>query len=166
MKWGQVFQKINRTMQKCEMVIGTVCLFVLFVLMISNCFGRYVLGKPILWVDELNNYLFVWTGFLGAAYIMGNDGHLRVTAILNILPPLGRYIAIQISNLVFIWVCVVFMEPLSRLLRAVTFSGLLRIPLKYVYFILPLSFGLMCFHIINNIVQDTLRLLTERKTRR
>ena len=37
----------------------------------------------------------------------------------------------------------------------VTFSGLLRIPLKYVYAILPVSFGLMSFHVLNNIVNDT-----------
>ena len=163
---GLIFQNINRVLQKCEVFIGTSCLIVLFALMIANAFGRYVLGKPILWADELNNFLFVWAGFLGAAYVMSNDGHLRVTAILNILPPLARYIVVQISNLIFIWVCLIYMEPLQRLLRVVPYSGLLRIPLRYVYFILPLSFGLMCFHLINNIVQDTLRMIAERKIQR
>ena len=163
---GRILQNINRVLQKCEVFIGTSCLIVLFVLMIANAFGRYVLGRPILWAEELNNFLFVWAAFLGAAYVMGNDGHLRVTAILNILPPLFRFVVIQIANIIFIWVCVIFMEPLQRLLRVVPYSGLLRIPLRYVYFILPLSFGLMCFHIINNIVQDTLRIITERKTQR
>ena len=134
----------------------------LFILMVANCFGRYVLEKPILWADELNNFLFVWVGFLGAAYVMSKDGHLRVTSVLDMMPPLGRYIVVQICNLIFIVMCIIFMEPLYRLLRVVSFSGLLRLPLKYVYFILPLSFGLMCFHLINNIVQDTLRLLADK----
>jgi TRAP-type C4-dicarboxylate transport system permease small subunit len=123
--------------------------------MISNTFMRYVIASPILWSDELNNYLFVWMGFLGAAYIMGNDGHIRVTAILNILPPLGRYIVNIISNIIFIGACIIFMEPLYRLLEAVSFSGIMRIPLKYVYFILPLSFFFMAIHVINNIIQDS-----------
>ena len=163
MKWGQVLQKLSSALQKCELFAGTACLFTLFVLMVSNAMGRYVLAKPILWADELNNYLFVWVGFLGAAYVMGSDRHLSFTAILNLLPPTGRYIVVQITNIIFIGACLLFMEPLSRVLRTVSFSGLMRIPLIYVYFVLPLSFGLMCFHCINNIVQNTLRFLTERK---
>ena len=166
MKWGQNFKKISGALQKIELIIGTACLFTLFVLMVTNAFGRYVLGKPILWADELNNYLFVWVGFLGAAYVMGNDKHLRFTSILNLLPPLGRYITIQLTNIIFIGACLIFMEPLYRVLRTVSFSGLMRIPLKYVYFILPLSFGLMCLHCINNIVQNTQGYLSERKAKR
>ena len=165
MELGQNFKKISSVLQKIELVIGTACLFILFVLMVSNAFGRYVLGKPILWADELNNYLFVWVGFLGAAYVMGNDRHLRFTSILNLLPPLGRYITVQITNLIFIGACLLFMEPLSRVLRTVSFSGLMRIPLKYVYFVLPLSFGLMGLHCINNIVQNTRCYLSERKAK-
>ena len=163
MKWGRIFQNFSSALQKFELVIGTTCLFSLFVLMVSNALGRYVLIKPILWADELNNYLFVWVGFLGAAYVMGNDTHLRFTAILNILPPLGHYITVLTTNLIFIVACFIFMEPLYRVLRTVSFSGLMRIPLKYVYFVLPLSFGLMCFHCINNAVQNTQRFLAERK---
>ena len=163
MKWGRAFQNINKSLQKLELFLGTTCFIILFILMVANCFGRYVLGKPILWAEELNNFLFVWLGFLGAAFVMSNDGHIRVTSILDMMPPLGRYITVQICNLIFIVMCIIFMEPLYRLLRVVPFSGLLRIPLIYVYSILPLSFGLMAFHIVNNIVQDTLRLLIERK---
>jgi len=166
MKLGPSFQSINRVLQKLELYIGTTCFIVLFVLMVANCFGRYVLEKPILWADELNNYLFVWLGFLGAAYVMGNDGHIRVTSVLDKMPPLGRFITVQICNLIFIVMCIIFMEPLFRLLRVVPFSGLLRIPLKYVYFVLPLSFSLMGFHLINNIVQNTLKLLKEIKAQR
>ena len=163
MKWGRILQNFSNILQKCELITGTACLFTLFVLMVANALGRYVLAKPILWADELNNYLFVWVGFLGAAYVMANDKHLRFTAILNILPPLGRYIAVQITNLIFIGACIIYMEPLYRVLRTVSFSGLMRIPLKYVYFVLPLSFGLMCLHCINNSIQNTQRFLAERK---
>jgi TRAP-type C4-dicarboxylate transport system permease small subunit len=160
MSIGRIFRKTTAILQFIEMCIGSACLFVLFLLMISNTFMRYVLESPILWSDELNNYLFVWMGFLGAAYIMGNDGHIRVTAILNILPPLGKYVVNTISNIIFIGACIVFMEPLHRLLEAVSFSGIMRIPLKYVYFILPLSFFFMAIHVVNNMIQDSQRFFT------
>jgi TRAP-type C4-dicarboxylate transport system permease small subunit len=160
MSIGRLFQKLTGILQFVEMCIGSACLFVLFLLMISNTFMRYVIASPILWSDELNNYLFVWMGFLGAAFIMGNDGHIRVTAILNILPPLGKYIVNIISNVIFIGACAIFMAPLFRLLDAVSFSGIMRIPLKFVYFVLPLSFFFMAIHVINNMIQDSRRFFT------
>ena len=148
---------VNRILQRIEMFTGATCLFALFALMITNAFGRYVLNMPILWSDELNNYLFVWAGFLGAAYIVGNDGHIRVTAIFDILAPKGRFFVMQISNIIFLFMCAIFMEPCYRLLKAVTFSGIMRIPLEYIYVILPVSFGFMGLHTVNNILQNTLR---------
>jgi TRAP-type C4-dicarboxylate transport system permease small subunit len=153
----RVSGKINRILQKTEMWIGVACLFVLFVLMLANTFGRYLLGIPILWADEFNNFLFVWVGFLGAAYIMGEDGHIRVTAIFTLLPRTVRFCVMQISNLIFLFMCVIFLEPCYRLLKAVTFSGIMRIPLEYIYIVIPLSFGFMGLHIINNIIRNTLR---------
>ncbi|MDR1179286.1 MAG: TRAP transporter small permease subunit [Spirochaetales bacterium] len=153
----RISETISRIVQKIEVFIGVSCLFLLFVLMIANTFGRYLLAMPIFWADELNNFLFVWVGFLGAAYIMGNDGHIRVTAIFGVLSRSGRFCVLQISNLIFLFMCAIFMEPCYRLLRAVTFSGIMRIPLEYIYIIIPLSFGFMGLHIINNMFQTTLR---------
>jgi TRAP-type C4-dicarboxylate transport system permease small subunit len=92
---------------------------------------------------------------------MGNDGHIRVTAVFAALPRRARFCVAQISNLIILSMFILFMEPCYRLLKAVTFSGLMRIPLEYIYLVLPLSFSLMSLHIINNILQDILRFLND-----
>lgn len=150
----QVIKKINRLLQKAEMAVGCVCLFVLLIVMLANAGGRYLLRMPILWSDELNNILFVWFGFLACAYIMGEDRHLRVTALIGLFPPGVKYVINTILNLVMLVLFSLYLAPLAKLLGKVTFSGIMRIPLQYVYLILPLSFGLMCFHIIHNIIKD------------
>lgn len=48
-------------------------------------------------------------------------------------------------------------------MNMVTFSGLMRLPLKYVYFILPFSFSLMCLHIVNTMLQNTWKYIKARK---
>ena len=146
------------------MFIGVICLFSLLVIMLANAAGRYLLSKPILWADELNNFLFVWFSFLALSYAMGDDRHMRVTAITNILPRKAKYIVNQLMNLITLFMFGAFVSPTIRLLKNVTYSNIMRIPLKYIYFILPLSFAFMCFHIVNNMLQNLETFVNERET--
>lgn len=150
-------QRLNRLMQRAEMIIGCVCLACLVGLMLFNAGARYLFDFPVIWSDEMNNFLFIWMSFMSCAYIMGNDGHMRVTAVLNFLSPGARYWVGMFTNLVMLVAFAWFIPAFWRLLDMVTFSGLMRLPLKYVYFILPLSFGLMCIHIILNMIKSTCR---------
>lgn len=158
-----LLSKISKGMQKFELFIGTCALFLLLTIMLLNAAGRYVLNLPILWADEVNNYLFVWFGFMGCAYIMGDDGHMRVTAITNIFSKKIKFIIKQLMSTIMLFMFAVYVRSTIELLDKVTYSGILRIPLKYVYLILPLSFALMCFHIINNILQDVNNSRLQRK---
>ena len=104
----RVSNAVSRFLQRIEMLVGCICLALMLALMLTNAIARYLFDFPIVWSDELNNFFFVWLGFMACA-----------------------------------------------LMKRVTFSGLLRIPLKYVYSILPISFVLMIVHIVNNIINDT-----------
>ena len=152
-KLSRVSNKVNEILQKAEMALGSLCLFALLAIMLLNVFMRYILAKPLFWADEITNFLFVWFGLLGVAYIMGDNGHLRVNSLIEKLPHNAQKILSILMNLIMLVLFSLFIFSSFRLLRTVTFSGILRIPLKYIYAILPLSFGLMCVHIINNILQ-------------
>lgn len=153
-KISQATARISKFLQKIEMLLGCICLFSLLAIMLVNVFMRYVLAKPLIWSDEVNNFLFVWFALLGVAYIMGNDGHLRVNSLVNKLPNKAKTAVSLLMNAVMFFMFAVFAFACVRLLSMVTFSGILRIPLKYIYVILPISFGLMCFHLINNMLQS------------
>lgn len=151
----RITNAINKTLQKIEMFIGCVCLASILFLMLFNAAARYLFDFPVIWSDEMNNFLFVWLGFLASAYIMGDDGHMAVTGLVDKLPRRGRYIVRTLVNIIMIVVLLYFIPGFFTLMKRVTFSGLMRLPLKYVYAILPISFGLMSFHIFNTIVNDT-----------
>ena len=151
---SRIFNKASKVLQKAEMALGSLCLFSLLFVMLLNVFMRYVLAKPLFWADEVTNFLFVWFAFLGVAYIMGNNGHLRVTTLVEKFSPKVQKILAILMNLIMLVLFILFIFSCFRLMRVVTFSGILRIPLKYIYAILPLSFGLMCLHIMNNILQS------------
>ena len=150
-RWPQV---IKKGLQKAEMSIGVFCMAVMFIIMILNVFFRYILYKPIFWSDELNNYLFIWIGFLASAYTMGNDGHVRVDAILFRLPRTIQHIIKLAMDTIMLGMFLWYIYPSFRILSNLKLSNMMRIPLKYVYVIVPIAFTLMSIHIVINMFQE------------
>ena len=151
----RITNAISKLLQRIEMFVGCTCLALLLGLMLFNAAGRYLFDFPVVWSDEMNGFFFVWMGFLSTAYVMGEDNHMRVTGLVDMMPRRVKYVLRTIMNVIMIAVFAYYIPGFIKLMGRVTFSGLLRLPLKYVYSILPISFVLMIIHIINNIVNDT-----------
>ena len=156
---------INKKLQSIEKFCGCVCLGVLFVIMIGNAALRYCLKSGLNWSDELNQFLFVWLGFLAAAYTMGDDKHLNVTAFVDLLPRVVQYVVRQIMNVIMLVFFLLYIPELFALMAQLPISNVLRVPMKYVYAVLPLSFGLMAFHILCNMIRDTDGIIRYQKER-
>jgi TRAP-type C4-dicarboxylate transport system permease small subunit len=56
-------------------------------LIIFEVFMRYVLNRPPIIADEFSAYMLVAMSYLGAAYTFKERGHVRVTALVQWLPP-------------------------------------------------------------------------------
>lgn len=156
---------VNTWLKRAEKALGCVCLGVLFVVMISNAALRYCLQSGLNWSDELNQFLFVWMGFLAAAYTAGEDKHLSVTALVGLFPGTVQFFVRQVMNVIMVVFFVMYLPELMTLLGQLAISNVMRIPLKYVYAILPVSFGLMSFHIAYNMISDTREFVKSRKER-
>lgn len=150
----QVLSAVNTALEKAETALGVVCLGVLFAVMIVNAALRYLFRSGLNWSDELNGFLFVWFGFLSAAYAMSRKKHLNITAIVNCFPAWLRYGLSTVMNIIMIVMFLLYMPALSKLLNTLPKSNVMRVPLRYVYYILPLSFWLMIYHSFFNIIRD------------
>ena len=159
------FSVVNTALQKVEKFLGCVSLAVLFVVMVVNAALRYLFQSGLNWSDELNGFLFVWFGFLAASYAMSTDSHLRITAFTNLFPQVVQYGLRMVMNVIMITMFLLYMKPLQSLMRTLPISNVMRLPMKHVYLILPVAFGVMCVHILFNMVRDTVTLLEERGKR-
>ena len=151
--------KLTKVLQTIELSIGVLSLFVMLVVMVLNIFFRYILNKPIFWSDELSNYLFIWMSFLASAYVMGEDGHVRVIAIVSRLPEKFQHIIYIFMNCCMFIVFSLYIWPSFRMLGILKNSNMMYVPLKYIYIIMPVSFLLICIHILNNIIQDVYQII-------
>jgi len=44
---------------------------------------RYLLYRPLGWVKEVSEYILVFLGFLGAAWILKDDGHVKMDLVIS-----------------------------------------------------------------------------------
>ena len=66
---------------------------------------RSVLNRPITWVNEGTEYSLLYITFLGAAWLLKKEGHVRVDIVLNRLEPRTRGILNVVTSVILAVVC-------------------------------------------------------------
>ncbi len=86
---------------------GTLIILAITLLISANVISRRFLGGSIAGTIELVEYSLVWLTFLGAAWILRIDGHVKVDVLIMLLPRTPRKIFWWVSNLLGLTICVV-----------------------------------------------------------
>lgn len=73
----------------------------------TGIFSRYVLHSPIGWVNEMTEYLLVYLGFLPAAWVLKDEGHIKMDLVLNELSPRTQCMMNIITSIICTIVCFV-----------------------------------------------------------
>jgi len=144
-----IFNKVNRFLE--WFLISIFALLVLDVLF--QVFSRYALGGSFSWTEEFARFSLIWLTILGAAYLNGKREHLSMDFLYQkFSEPNKRKASILVEALIFLFALVVMViggfNLVYTTLHLEQLSGTLRIPLGYVYAIMPFS-GLliMCYSI-------------------
>lgn len=82
-RWWRLLELIGRL----ERVIGVVLLSTIVVSITIQVITRYLFGQPLVWVEELAGYCFLWGVFLGAAVGMKELRHIRIETFVSRLSP-------------------------------------------------------------------------------
>ncbi len=150
-----IFNKVNKLLEWFLIVI-----FALLVLdVLFQVFSRYLLGTSFTWTEEFARFSLIWMTILGATYLNAKREHLSMDFLYQKFSTANkRRVSILIEVFIFLFALVVMviggLNLVYTTLHLEQLSGTLRIPLGYVYAIMPFS-GLliMCFSIyhISNI---------------
>ena len=121
-------------------------------------FSRYILGTSFTWTEEFARFSLIWLTILGAAYLNAKREHLSMDFLYQRFSVSNKKkAAILIELFIFLFALIVMVIGGGNLvyttLHLEQLSGTLRIPLGYVYAIMPFS-GLLImsfsvYHISN-----------------
>lgn len=102
------------------------------------------------WTEELSRYLLVWASFLGTAVAFKKGAHIAVTFAIDRLPKLVKKSIQTITTLLMACFFAVTIYYSIYLFNVQVFqvSPAIGIKMRYVYLIIPISFSVMCIHLL------------------
>ncbi|MGB5322514.1 TRAP transporter small permease [Lutimonas sp.] len=144
-----IFNKVNRFLE-----LFLITIFTLLVLdVLFQVFSRYILGGSFSWTEEFARFALIWMTIVGAAYLNAKKEHLSMDFLYQkFSEPNKRKASILVEVFIFLFALMVMViggiNLVYTTLHLEQLSGTLRIPLGYIYAILPFS-GLliMCYSI-------------------
>lgn len=127
--------------------------------------SRYIFQAPITFSEEMGRFLFIWLSFLGAAIAMKHDKHIRLDLFHGrIRPNLRHLIDICVFLLIFCFSVLVCVQGVKLSLATTRqIAPVSRIPMAYMYVILPMSALFMGCYAIRHIISRLQQLLHTRR---
>ena len=148
----QVLKKINGLLTKVEKTIGTVAIFLMFILILAGCISRYLFNSPIKWVEEVTNLLLIWMGFLAVCYSTASQSHVSIDFITRKMPEKFRFIWYAVLQAIIVITFVLILPVAVKSVKYQITTPALNISLKAMFTVVPISCGLLIYHSMVNII--------------
>ncbi|MDA8235668.1 MAG: TRAP transporter small permease [Clostridia bacterium] len=150
--------KASELINKFASYVVMVAAFVMTVIVIIQVSCRYFLGFSIFWSEELARYLLVWITFLGGSVAFKHAQLASINFVTDRLPEKLRAIVSLVAQLIilgFLITATVYGFKQSFAPSVLTqVSPALRMPMMYNYLAVPISFGVMCIHCLDNLFKE------------
>lgn len=136
--WGPVIKNIDITGRSLVGLMLGVAVFLVF----TEAVSRTLFSFSVFWVQEVVIYLIIWSVFIGAALAIRKGEHLKVTFLVEKLPPkIQFYISLGTTLIGLVFSLALFISGI-QLVSDAYFSGVvsistLEVPLWIPYLILP-----------------------------
>jgi TRAP-type C4-dicarboxylate transport system permease small subunit len=134
---SSIYDKIKKFNVICTTLAGLILLFVTFSIFV-DVFFRYFFDRPSIWVTEVSTYLFLYIVFLGTAYALQQEMHIRVTFVVDQLNERRKRTANLITSIIAMIFTLVLLWQTSVMTWA-AFEGdwrsltMLSTPFAYIY---------------------------------
>ena len=129
-----------------DFLVFLACLLLMFaVVMVGlDVALRYFFGRPIIWAVEITEYSLLYIAFLGAAWLLKKEGHVRVDVVLNLLNPRNQTLVNIITSILGAMVCLVIAWygaeiTWDHFVRGVPSIQLLHTPRFLILMIIPIG---------------------------
>lgn len=124
-------------------------------------FMRYAMSASLSWSEELSRYLFIWLTYLGVAFAVRRDAHIRVTMLVSIFPPRLQLATRILTHVIFAGFAAFVMYQgwfmVERTFRFGQTSASLGIPMGFVYLAPVTGFALTLARLAQATVLDLMR---------
>lgn len=163
---GKAFDRVLDILAVCASVL-------VFFIMCSVCFevvSRYFYNAPTTWVVEISSIILLFTPFLVGAWVLRNDGHVKMDLILEQFSKKNQALIKTITSVMAAVACLILVYYGTKLAwdfyKTHYFTNtLLRLPKSPILSIIPIGFFLLFIQALRS-ARDTIREWTHLRTQK
>lgn len=155
---GRTLQFLDAGIRRFEWIVLSWGVLIMAANSIANVIGRFVFNQSIYFSMELNQFLMVLITFMGLGYAARQGRHIRMSAIYDQLPDLGRKIMMIIiagvtSVIMFVLAYYAY-SYVHRIWELEKVTPSMRVPLWITYVWVPLGFFITGIQYALTVVQN------------
>jgi len=131
----------DRTIGVLAEAIGAALVVAEICILFAGVVSRYVFGSPLMWTDELANFLFLWMSMLGTVVALRRGEHMRLTTFVNSLrPQWGRWLGTVGALVVIVFVLEILL-PAAQYLEVQQSTELITLSISDGYRVVAILVG-------------------------
>ncbi len=155
-----------KIMEKAQMTLGVITLSIFFVAILIQIVSRHM-GIAIIWTEEVANYSFIWSIFMGAAVMVNRREHFSFDFLTVQLRGIKRSLLVMIIDfivLLFALAILFYGISATQTFWDYNWVALPEMKMGYVWISLPimgLTMAIYCFNHLFLGVKTVKKLLSE-----
>lgn len=150
-------KKVIETIEKIQIAFGTIFLAIFLLTVVFQVASRYA-GFSATWTQDVANYSFIVSVFMGAAAMVHEKKHFAFTSISDMMKdgPAKKILnlIILLLMLAFSIIMVYYGILIAKQFWNYTWENIPQLKKGPVWLCIPVSGGLMILYIIEQIVDD------------
>ena len=152
-----------KILEKVQLAVGAISLSIFFLAILVQIVTRH-LGISVIWTEEVANYSFIWSVFMGAAVMVNKREHFSFDFLALKLEGKSRVILFTVIDsviLLFSIALVYYGIQAVQNFWNYTWASLPDIKMGYVWISIPIMGATMAIYSINHLVNH-IKALTGR----
>src|SRR6516165_10317020 len=139
--WRRIARNVDRAIGALSEGVGAALVLAEICILFAGVVSRYVFDSPLMWTDELANFLFLWLAMLGMVVALRRGEHMRLTTFVNSLGPLwSRYLG-TVGALVLIVFVIELLLPAAQYLEVQKSTELITLSISDGYRVVAILVG-------------------------
>jgi TRAP-type C4-dicarboxylate transport system permease small subunit len=120
--------------------------------------ARYFFNRPLAWVFEATEYFMLYIPFLGMAWLVRRDGHVRIDLLVNALTPRAQVKLDLVTSVAGALTCAIiayyaYQSTVSHYARKVVTYGIYPIPKYFLIAGICIGFALTTIEFVRRAVR-------------
>ncbi|MBU8906079.1 TRAP transporter small permease [Desertibacillus haloalkaliphilus] len=138
---------MNRTIENITCVLLVIMVLLVFIQIVS----RAAFGSSYAWTEEIARFLMIWITFLGASVAFQYGSHISIDFFISKLKHrIAKWVQLIASLAIVTFLLILLVKGYQIIETSmIQRSASLRIPMGYVYTIMPISAVLMLMNVID-----------------